>query len=241
VPSNIYWNESGDSLVLACADCFYILRFDRDVVVAAIAGGNINAEEGVNGSFELENTINEKVRTGQWVGECFLYTNTSGKLNYIVGGEIMTLCHLNHSMYLLGFVPKEDRVFLIDKSYNVVSYKLLLSVLSYQTAVVRKDFIAANSLLPIIPKSEHGAVARFLESQGFKEEALAVSTDVDHKFELAIDLRKIDIAHKVLVESDEKSHQFGVEDSTETQGKTYNEIGFYKKIKYCKIKIKFKK
>jgi coatomer subunit beta' len=81
-------------------------------------------------------------------------------------------------------------------------------------------------LLPIIPKSEHGAVARFLESQGFKEEALAVSTDVDHKFELAIDLRKIDIAHKVLVESDEKSHQFGVEDSTETQGKTYNEIGF---------------
>jgi hypothetical protein len=35
-------------------------------------------------------------------GECFLYTNSSGKLNYLVGGEVMTLCHLSHPMYLLG-------------------------------------------------------------------------------------------------------------------------------------------
>eukprot|EP01038_Epipyxis_sp_PR26KG_P006138 gene6138-8463_t len=219
VPKEIYWNESGDSLVIACADCFYILKYDREVVVAAVAAGAINPEEGVNGSFELENTINDKVRTGQWIGECFLYTNGSGKLNYIVGGEVMTLCHLNSQMYLLGYVPKEDRVFLVDKSYNVVSYKLLLSVLSYQTAVVRKDFVTANSLLPLIPKSEYSAVARFLESQGFKEEALAVTTDLDHKFELAADLRKMDIAHRVLLDSDAASTVKDGVDSTETQGK----------------------
>ena len=112
----------------------------------------------------------------------------------------MTLSHLNTPMYLLGFVPKEDRVFLIDKAYNVVSYKVLLSVLNYQTAVVRKDFVTANSILPSIPRSEHCAVARFLESQGFKEEALAVSSDPDHRFELAVDLRKMDVAHAVLLD-----------------------------------------
>lgn len=212
VPQQIFWNESGDSLVLVCADCFYILRYDKEVVAQALANpGSINPEEGVNGSFELETTINDKVRTGQWVGECFLYTNSTGKLNYIVGGEVMTLCHLSAPMYLLGYVPKEDRVFLIDKSYNVVSYKLLLSVLSYQTAVVRKDFVTANSLLPTIPKSEYSPVARFLESQGFKEEALSVSTDPDHKFELAIDLRKMDIAHKVLLESSKDLDTDGTE------------------------------
>jgi coatomer subunit beta' len=202
-PQLIFWSEAGDSLVLACADCFYVLRYDRDVVLVALNGGPaaINPEEGVNGSFELVYTINESVRTGQWIGECFLYTNGAGKLNYIVGGEVMTLCHLDHHMYLLGFVPKEDRVFLIDKSYNVVSYRLLMSVLSYQTAVVRKDFVSANSLLPSIPKSEYSAVARFLESQGFKEEALSVTTDLDHKFELAVDLRRLDAAHSVLLES----------------------------------------
>jgi coatomer subunit beta' len=229
VPIAMYWNESGDSLIIACSDSFYILRYDRDVVANALSAGNVNPEEGVNGSFELVNTVNEKIRTGQWVGECFLYTNNNKRLNYIVGGEIMTLCHLNSAMYLLGFVPKEDRVFLIDKSYNIVSYKLLLSVLSYQTAVVRKDFVTANELLRLIPSSEYSAVARFLESQGFKEEALAVTSDLEHKFELAIDLKKMDIAHKVLCELDAKAMNdakkgggmaaIEQEDSTEVQGR----------------------
>lgn len=214
VPLNIYWNESGDMLVLACADSYYVLKYNHDTVIAAIAAGSINPEEGVDGSFDLEHNISERVRTGQWVGDCFLYTNSAGKLNYFVGGEVMTLCHLERPMYLLGFVPKEDRVFLIDKAYNVVSHRLLLSVLNYQTAVVRKDFDTANSLLEAIPKSEHAAVARFLESQGFKEEALAVSPDTDHRFELALDLRKLEVAHAVLRESEKAS-----DDSTDAQSK----------------------
>jgi coatomer subunit beta' len=199
VPQQIFWNEAGDAVVLACAECYYILRYDAAVVSEAISQGNINPDEGVDGSFELETTIQDRVRTGQWVGDCFLYTNGSGKLEYYVGGEVMTLCHLNHPMYMLGFVPKEDRIFLIDKTYNIVSYKLLLAVLNYQTAVVRKDFETANSILPSIPKSELAAVAKFLESQGFKEEALAVTTDPDHRFELALDLKKLDIGHSVLL------------------------------------------
>jgi len=218
VPIAIYWNESGDNLVIACMDTFYVLRYDRDIVAASLASGQVNPEEGVNGSFELITTANERVFTGQWVGECFLYTNGNRKLNYIVGGETMTLCHLNAPMYLLGYVPKEDRVFLIDKSYNIVSYKLLLSVLSYQTAVVRQDFDTANSLLPLIPKSEYGSVAKFLESQGFKEEALAVTTDLDHKFELAIDLKKMSIAHEVLLAVEKVTGEYDAE-STETQSR----------------------
>jgi Coatomer WD associated region len=64
---------------------------------------------------------------------------------------------------------------------NKTSYKVLQSYLQYQTAVVRKDFATANALLPSIPVTEYTAVARFLESQGFKEEALAVSRDPDHR------------------------------------------------------------
>jgi Coatomer WD associated region len=64
---------------------------------------------------------------------------------------------------------------------NNNSYKVLQSYLQYQTAVVRKDFATANALLPSIPVTEYTAVARFLESQGFKEEALAVSRDPDHR------------------------------------------------------------
>jgi len=213
VPSQVFWNEGSDALILACSDSYYVLQFSREAVTNALAAGKIDPEEGVDGSFELEATMNDKVRTGQWVGDCFLFTNGSGKLNYYVGGEVMTLSHLDHPMYLLGYFPKEDRVFLIDKAYNIVSNKLLLSVLNYQTAVVRKDFETANQILPGIPKSEHAAVARFLESQGFKEEALAVTNDPDHKFELAIDLRNMSIAHAVLQECKDDV------DSTEYQSK----------------------
>ena len=212
-PNHVYWNESGEYVVLICSEQYFVLKFSRDIVNAALASGNVNPEEGVDGSFELEETINDSVRTGQWVGDCFLYTNTSGKLNYYVGGEVMTLCHLNSPMYLLGYVPKEDRVFLIDTTYNIVSYKLLLNVLNYQTAVVRKDFETANIILASIPRTEHAGIARFLESQGFKEEALTVSTDLDHKFELAVDLRKMNVAHEVLVELEKKG------DTTDTQSK----------------------
>ena len=60
----MFWNDAGDSLVLGCNDAYYVLRYDRDVVIAAISAGGINPEEGVDGSFQLEATINDRVRTG---------------------------------------------------------------------------------------------------------------------------------------------------------------------------------
>ncbi len=47
-------------------------------------------------------------------------------------------------MYLLGYIPRDNRVYLGDKEMNVVSYSLQLSVLEYQTAIMRKDFDTAD-------------------------------------------------------------------------------------------------
>ena len=51
------------------------------------------------------------------------------------------------TMYLLGYIPKDNRLYLSDKDMNVVSYSLLLSVLEYQTAVMRQDFDTAKQVL----------------------------------------------------------------------------------------------
>ena len=37
----------------------------------------------------------EIVKTGCWVGDCFIYTNSVNRLNYYVGGEIVTIAHLD--------------------------------------------------------------------------------------------------------------------------------------------------
>lgn len=39
--------------------------------------------------------IPETVKTGRWIGDCFIYTNSVNRLNYYVGGEIVTISHLD--------------------------------------------------------------------------------------------------------------------------------------------------
>lgn len=219
-PKNVYWSDSGNMVLLACEDTAYVLSFNAEVTAQAIAMGQVNPENGVDGSFDLLYEISDTVTSGKWVGDCFIYVNTVGRLNYSVGGQIETLVHLDTSSggavqhTVLGYLAKEDRVYLIDKSLNVVSYKVMLAVLQYQTAVMRGDFDSANELLPSIPETEYTKVARFLESQGFKEEALAVTQDADHKFDLALELGQIDLAHQLLLETPEED-----KDSTDTQTK----------------------
>ena len=39
--------------------------------------------------------IDEVIKTACWVGDCLLYTNSVNRLNYYVGGEIVTVAHLD--------------------------------------------------------------------------------------------------------------------------------------------------
>lgn len=88
---------------------------------------------------------------------------------------------LIRTLYLLGYIAKDNRVYLGDKELSVVSYELHLSVLDYQTAVMRRDFATADTVLPSVPVTHRTRVAQFLEKQGFSKQALQVTQDPDHK------------------------------------------------------------
>ena len=105
-------------------------------------------------------------------------------------------------MYLLGYIAKDNRLYLGDKELNIVSYSILLSVLEYQTAVMRRDFETADKVLPTVPKEQRTRVAHFLEKQGFKSQALAVSCDPEHRFELALQLGELKTAYDLALESE---------------------------------------
>lgn len=89
---------------------------------------------------------------------------------------------------------------------------------------MRRDFETADRVLPTIPKEHRTRVAHFLEKQvrnwllprfvcahflhtcliplqGFKEQALQVSTDPEHCFELALQIGNLTIAHALAKES----------------------------------------
>merc|ERR1711937_445206 len=52
-----------------------------------------------------------------------------------------------------------------------------------------------------IPDKHHLKLARFLEQNGHLELALEVTTDNDHKFELAVSLKQLQLAREVVEES----------------------------------------
>lgn len=142
------------------------------------------------------------VRTGEWVGDCFIYTNTTNRLNYLVGDQTYTVSHFDQPMYILGYIQRDSRIYLTDKDVNVTSFALSLPVLEYQTLVLRGDMETAEELLPSIPADQLNKIARFLEGQGHKELALAVATDPEHKFDLALALNHLDIALELAKEAD---------------------------------------
>jgi coatomer subunit beta' len=134
------------------------------------------------------------VRTGQWVGDCFIYTTSTNRLNYLVGDQVNTVSHFDQPMYVMGYLPRDGRVYLADRDVGITSYALSLAVVEYQTLVLRGDLDAANQMLPDINEDQKNKIARFLEGQGYKEQALEVATDPEHRFDLALSLDQLQIA-----------------------------------------------
>ena len=102
--------------------------------------------------------------------------------------------HFDHNMYLLGYLASHNKIFLADKDVNVFAYSLSISLIDYQTAILSGDMERAKEILPSVPADQRNRVARFLETQELKELALEVTTDPDHKFDLAIQLDDLETA-----------------------------------------------
>ncbi|KAI8459649.1 coatomer WD associated region-domain-containing protein [Phakopsora pachyrhizi] len=195
--SDVYWSTSGDFLAISGEESFYILRYDRSAYATFLEEGGDVGDEGVEEAFDLLHELPEVVQTGKWVGDCFVYTNKANRLNYVVGGQTHTLSHFDQQMFLLGYLPNHNRVYLCDKDCGVYSFTLALSVIEYQTAILHGDLELASGLLDKVPQDQRNRIARFLESQDLKELALSVSTDIDHRFELATQLNNLDYALEI--------------------------------------------
>ncbi|KAJ5232916.1 hypothetical protein N7468_005872 [Penicillium chermesinum] len=183
-PKNVYWSESGELVTLACEDTFYVLRYSREAYINGVNNGEAD-EDGVEAAIDLVASISEEVRTGEWVGDCFIYTNSTNRLNYLDG-----------------------RIYLCDKDVNVVSFGLSLSMVEYQTVVLRGDMETAAELLKDVPHDQMNKVARFLEGQGYKDLALEVATDPEHRFDLALSLNDLETALEIARESNADSHKW---------------------------------
>jgi coatomer subunit beta' len=213
-PRAVYWNDAGTFVSIACADQFYILAHDKDVVIAVVASGQPSDEDGIEIAFELGSEIQDKVVSATWVGDCFVYTSQAQRLICLVAGQTETLAHLDRALYLLGYLPDQSKLYLIDKELNLTPHTLHLALVEYQSAILRKDFDGAQTFFKQLPESMHNRVARFLENQGYAQEALQISKDDDHRFDLAMQLSRLTLAAEIIVQAQANSDQRSTAAST---------------------------
>ena len=185
-------------MTLACDGAFHVLRYNRD-----------------EGTMETVTGKDETVRSGEWLGECFMYTTDENRLKYLVGEQLETFAHFDKPMYLLGYPSlKHSRIFLTDQDFNVVPYTISLPVIEYQTLVLRGNLEEAAEILEKLREKETGTdqekskvdqqlnrIARFLDEQGQKDMALDITQDLAHKFELAMTLNNLEVGLELAQES----------------------------------------
>ncbi|EKM79756.1 hypothetical protein AGABI1DRAFT_127441 [Agaricus bisporus var. burnettii JB137-S8] len=194
---NVFWSTTGTLVAIVSDESFYVLRFDRDAYQDKVDEGIPITDEGVEEAFEIVTEINESVQTAKWIGDCLIYT-TPNRLCYFIGTETYTISPFDSRLYLLGYIPSHNRVYLSDKTMKIYGYNLSLSVVEYQTAILREDMEKAKEVLGNVPKDQLNKVARFLEQRDLKELAIQVTTDPDHKFDLALSLDDLDLAYSIV-------------------------------------------
>lgn len=91
----MYWAENGSLLCLACADNFYVLRYRSETLDLAIEKGVPLPEDGLEAAFEVVQDVSESVKKGIWIGDCFIFTTTSNRLNYLIGSQVHTIAHFD--------------------------------------------------------------------------------------------------------------------------------------------------
>lgn len=90
-----------------------MLRFDREAYSSRVEAGDEIGDEGVEEAFDVIAEISEvsvalfysferttqplisSVKTAKWVGDCFVYTNSANRLNYLIGSQTHTVTHFD--------------------------------------------------------------------------------------------------------------------------------------------------
>ncbi|GMC22483.1 unnamed protein product [Saccharomyces cerevisiae] len=205
---DVIWSDNGELVMIVNTNSNgdeasgYTLLFNKDAYLEAANNGNIDDSEGVDEAFDVLYELSESITSGKWVGDVFIFTTATNRLNYFVGGKTYNLAHYTKEMYLLGYLARDNKVYLADREVHVYGYEISLEVLEFQTLTLRGEIEEAiENVLPNVEgKDSLTKIARFLEGQEYYEEALNISPDQDQKFELALKVGQLTLARDLLTD-----------------------------------------
>ena len=206
-PNKIKWSEKKNQVALLCDDCAYILKVNLEAIEAYVENvteGNAKEGEGCDESFEISYDIGEKVLNGFFIEDVFVFQTVKNKINYAIGEKIFSITTLNAQYYLIGYLSSTNRLYLMNKNFQLISYLFPLSFINYQIAIIEKSFDKAAKILPTVPEEFNEKVISFLEKFNYYELCYSITKNQNQKFSLALKLKKLKEAKDLAGEDYEK-------------------------------------
>ena len=144
--------------------------------------------------FELLTEVNDRILSGTWIGNIFLYVSESFKLNLLVRNKLFTAANIGHFAVILEYIDNHERVFFFDNQSNVTSFfisKGLLSILSWlqncENDTLNKEIIEdAIAKSVSISEDERDFLSKVLVALGEMEAAFNIVANLRQKVELGI-------------------------------------------------------
>jgi coatomer subunit beta' len=146
-PNEIIWSDNKKFVALLCDDITYILNaFPEKIDEYLENSPDLESEEGCNEAFEPYYEVNDKIVNGFFIDEVFVFVNSKNKLNYAIEEKIFSITTLNANFSLLGYLQSANKIFLMNKQFNLISYTFPLSFVNYQMAILKKEFELAEKV-----------------------------------------------------------------------------------------------
>ena len=204
VPNKIIWNEKKSKVALLCEDAMYILEVNYDKIeeyIEKVADGEKADIDGCEEAFGDAFDVDGKVLNGFFVDDVFIFENSKNKISYTINDKIFNITTLSNRFFLLGYLESTNKIYLINKNFQLISYSFPYSFIKYQLAIVEKNFDEAEKILPKIPENFLENVIKFLEKFELNELSYKITKNPNQKFSLAIKLKKLNEAYEIAQKS----------------------------------------
>lgn len=204
-PNSVVWSDNKRSLALICDDVTYILKvypenIEKYVEDVESSNNRDNEDIGCEDGFEPNYEISDKIISGLFVDDVFLFLNSKNKINYAIEDKIFPVTTLSSNYFLLGYLASSNKIYLMNKNFNMITYTFPLSFVNYQMAIIKKKFEIAEKLFSTIPGEYLDRVTNFLEKFEYHELSYKICQNPDQKFLLAIKLKKLNDSRKLVAE-----------------------------------------
>ncbi|CAD8136859.1 unnamed protein product [Paramecium octaurelia] len=215
-PNKVIWNETNTIVALATNDEVYFLQYDPEQLPIFLQ--QEEEPDGFEDAFQPLCDITESINSGYFIQDVFYYTTVNGKIAYSVNGKIF-IVDQDKKYFIIGYIQQQNKLYLIDKNYNIISYEVNSNVVEFQTQILKKQYPKAEEILQTIPLQYYDKLSKFLDTLNLKEWAYKLVQDTDHKFELALQLAIVDDAFQIAQKSQDTLKLRQVGDLALQQGK----------------------